>query len=88
MASSETSTTSERPGTVSIVASPTSTLMHEVVNIEVTGLQPDEAITLRTYFDDERKKFESHAHYRSDINGKINTSEHQSEGGHYCGKMY
>ncbi|XP_072032153.1 bile acid-CoA:amino acid N-acyltransferase-like [Amphiura filiformis] len=84
MASAHSPSTTSRPE-VSIAASPRNTLMYERVTIEVKGLMPGEAITLRTYFHDEGKKFESHAHYRSDVNGKVNTSKQGSEGGQYTG---
>ena len=73
---------------INLSAVPYITLMDEIVTIEVDGLQPKEAITLRTYFNDEGKQFESHAHYTSDEKGKVNTTTQPSQGGLYKGMFF
>ena len=59
--------------------------MDEIVAIEVRGLKPKQPITLRTYFHDEDKQFESFAHYTSNDEGKVNTMHQPSEGGNFIG---
>ena len=71
---------------VTVQASPSTSLMDEIVVIEVGGLKPKQPIrTLRTYFHDEDIQFELFAHYTSDDEGKVNTASQPSEGGNFIG---
>ncbi|XP_072027919.1 bile acid-CoA:amino acid N-acyltransferase-like [Amphiura filiformis] len=70
---------------VSLQASPNTSLMDEIVTIEVAGLMPGQPVTLNTYFDNEDKQFETYAHYTSDENGTVNTTNHASQGGNFIG---
>ncbi len=73
---------------ISIQASPNTSLMDEIVTIELAGLLPKQPVTLRTYFDDEDKQFETYAHYTSDDDGTVNTRNHASQGGNFIGKHF
>ena len=70
-----------------MTVSPYCSLMDETVTIELKGLQPLQPVTLRSYFDDEGKQFESYAHYTSDENGNVCTTRQPSQGGIYKGKI-
>ena len=73
---------------VTVQASPSTSLMDEIVAIEVGGLKPKQPITLRSYFHDEDKQFESFAHYTSNDEGKVNTMHRPSTGGNFIGIFF
>lgn len=70
---------------ISMKASPYKTLMDEDVEIEIDGLLPRQPVTIRSYFDDEGKQFESYAHYTSSEQGNVCTTAQPSEGGLFTG---
>ncbi len=70
---------------VNIKVTPASALVDEKVAIETTGLEPGSTVTIRAQMTERKWKFESHAHYIADLNGKIDFSIQPSAGGSYVG---
>ncbi|XP_068211080.1 acyl-coenzyme A thioesterase 1-like isoform X2 [Palaemon carinicauda] len=65
---------------------PLSCLHDEPVHIKVSGLKPNQDVTLRTSMRDVRNvQFVSYAHYRANGNGEVNVNEMKSLGGQYKG---
>ncbi|XP_068211020.1 acyl-coenzyme A thioesterase 3-like isoform X1 [Palaemon carinicauda] len=65
---------------------PLSCLHDEPVHIKVSGLKPNQDVTLRTSMKDVRNvQFVSYAHYRANGNGEVDVNEMKSLGGQYKG---
>ncbi|KFQ29495.1 Acyl-coenzyme A thioesterase 1, partial [Mesitornis unicolor] len=61
-------------------------LFDEPVQIRVTGLLPQQAVTLRaSLLDDSGELFQAHAHYRAESSGELDLSRSPARGGSYSG---
>lgn len=72
--------------TVDLCVSPLSCLHDEAVSIKVTGLLPNQDVTLQASMKDVRDvHFLSYAHYRADSDGQVDVEVMESLGGYYEG---
>ena len=62
---------------------PDTALVDEKVDIEITGLEPESLVTIRSKMTERKMTFESHAHYTANSKGVVNLGEQPSVGGNY-----
>ncbi|KAM9330050.1 acyl-coenzyme A amino acid N-acyltransferase 1-like [Gastrophryne carolinensis] len=71
---------------IDLKVSPEVVLVDESVRIQVSGLPPEELITLRAWLKDEKDKiFHSRAFYRSNHEGKVDLEQSPATGGDFYG---
>lgn len=72
---------------VAIQVSTSTPLVDEVINIVVTGLFPDQRITVVAHIVEDKRGWASYGHFQATNEGMVNLAEHHSLGGSYKGKM-
>ncbi|KAM9330048.1 acyl-coenzyme A amino acid N-acyltransferase 1-like [Gastrophryne carolinensis] len=71
---------------IDLKVSPEVALVDEPVRIQVSGLPPEELITLRAWLKDEKDQiFNSRAFYRSNDNGEVDLEQSPATGGDFYG---
>ncbi|XP_072030525.1 acyl-coenzyme A amino acid N-acyltransferase 1-like [Amphiura filiformis] len=68
-----------------IKVTPASALVDDKVATVITGLEPGSTVTIRAQMQERKMRFESHAHYIADLDGKVDFNERPSVGGSYVG---
>ena len=72
---------------VHISASPPTALVDEDIDIQVSGLQPNQSITLSSMLKEKMVKYLAYAHFMADENGNVSTKWSRSVGGTYEGQF-
>ncbi|XP_078529642.1 acyl-coenzyme A amino acid N-acyltransferase 1-like [Lissotriton helveticus] len=73
---------------IQVIVTPEVSLSDEHVQIHVTGLQPNQLVTLRASLkDDKGYEFQSKAYYRGDAAGEVDLERAEASGGFYQGVL-